>query len=368
MSRIEHYKKQRLNRINGNYNGIPLFKKFPRLGKYLPSVPEGTGVLLSAGTGVGKSHSWLGIILYPMYQVIKEGGFNAKFLILLMEDPIEMFEDRLYSRILKEEYNIDVDPVELSSYKESPLSEDIIRKLEAVQHIFDDVMSYCEIVDDITNPTGAYKWCRSKSYEYGTHHTKEIDIIGKDGKVTKTTVYSHYEKNEENLHIIVITDNLNNLSEESGGNVHDSIGKWCRQYGRKQMLKHWKFIMINIIQLAIENERQQYTMRGDAIISKVKPSIAGLGDNKMISRDHHVILGLFSPERYEIEEYMGYDITRLKDNVRFLSILKTNIGQGNKEIALYFNGACSIYKELPRIMTEQDYQTVEMYRNEQIRT
>ena len=42
---------------------------------------------------------------------------------------------------------------------------------------------------------------------------------------------------------------------------------------------------------------------------------AGLADNKLTGRDANVILGLFSPFRHEIPEYMGYDVVFFKDNI-----------------------------------------------------
>lgn len=57
---------------------------------------------------------------------------------------------------------------------------------------------------------------------------------------------------------------------------------------------------------------------------------------------------MFAPDRYKIENYRGYDITKLKDNYRALKILKDrNYGLANGYLNLYFDGATNIFKELP---------------------
>lgn len=62
----------------------------------------------------------------------------------------------------------------------------------------------------------------------------------------------------------------------------------------------------------------------------------------------NVVLGLFSPFKYELPEYQRYDITKLKDNVRFLEVLVNRGGSPGGLVALYFDGAVNYFNELPR--------------------
>lgn len=86
-----------------------------------------------------------------------------------------------------------------------------------------------------------------------------------------------------------------------------------------------------------------------------------MGNSKECQRDHILILSLFAPNRYGIEDYEGYNIARMKDAYRSLIILKSNISETNKEIPLYFDGAASIYLELPKAsdMTNAHYKAIE---------
>ena len=40
-----------------------------------------------------------------------------------------------------------------------------------------------------------------------------------------------------------------------------------------------------------------------------------------VNKTCNILLGLFSPYKFEMKEYKGYNITRFKDNIRFLEVL-----------------------------------------------
>lgn len=61
----------------------------------------------------------------------------------------------------------------------------------------------------------------------------------------------------------------------------------------------------------------------------------------------NIVLGLFSPTRFGLKEYLGYNIDILKDNIRFLEVCVNRDGEMGGIIALYFDGACCFFKELP---------------------
>ena len=66
-----------------------------------------------------------------------------------------------------------------------------------------------------------------------------------------------------------------------------------------------------------------------------------------------VVLGLFAPERYRIESYMGYDIKIMGDAFRGLILLKNRVGRPNLRKGLYFDGATNTFRELPEPNTEE---------------
>lgn len=356
--------------LEGKLVGLPIYESFPRLGQFIPVLPPAIQIMFTANSGVGKSNSWVGIILLTVYKLKKKypnKEFKFRFLISLLEDSKEDFIAKLYAALILLKHHERTDILELNSRRGNPLPQKIEDKLDSVEEEINELLSYCEIVDSITNPTGLYKWGRAISNKLGTHHTKELDFTNDKGEIYKQTVYSHYVPNDPDEQIIWIVDNLNNLQVEYDKELgralteRETINRWTRQYGRLQITKHWKWTLVNIMQQSAESEKPQFDFKGNLIIERCKPSLDGLANSKECQRDHILIFGIWAPNRYGITTYEGYNISRLKDAYRSIIILKSNISETNKEIPMYFDGATSVYKEYPKFeeMTEEVYKKVE---------
>ena len=59
------------------------------------------------------------------------------------------------------------------------------------------------------------------------------------------------------------------------------------------------------------------------------------------------MLGITNPYSFEIPEYLGYNIQKLKGNARFLEVVLNRNGQSNGICPLYFDGATNFFNELP---------------------
>jgi hypothetical protein len=84
-------------------------------------------------------------------------------------------------------------------------------------------------------------------------------------------------------------------------------------------------------------------------LNRIKPTSDGLADAKTTTRDANMVIGLYSPFKYGLTEYEGYDITKFKNHIRFMEILEDRDYGANGNICpLYFDGAVSSFSELPR--------------------
>lgn len=83
-------------------------------------------------------------------------------------------------------------------------------------------------------------------------------------------------------------------------------------------------------------------------LGKIEGSISSLGDSKYTARNANLVLGLFSPFKFEMPQYKGYDITKFRDNIRFLKIYVNRDGEMGGVCPLFFDGAVCQFGELPR--------------------
>lgn len=364
--RIQELKELRNRRVEGKVNCIPFTDTFPKFSKFVPGIIRGHMTLICAMSGVAKTQFTKYLYIWTPYIYNKlhpDSKVDYEIILFLLEESEEEFIDSVICTMLFLKYNINIDPVELTSLKENPISDDILLKIESIQSELDEFLNHLIINDSTTNITGLYKFCRNHSNQNGTHYWTpligELNEISNaeyeqlDDEVKKTYKYSRYAPNNPDKYTIVITDNINLFTEEYDSNLKrylsliEVMDKWCYSYCRKQMSKHWGYTIVNVQQLANAEEAQQFNYRGESIIAKVRPNLSMLADSKKTQRHHLTIIWLFAPDRYEVDEYEGYKVEVLRDTFRTIGIAKNRKGVANKEIPVYFNGAVNFFKELP---------------------
>lgn len=75
----------------------------------------------------------------------------------------------------------------------------------------------------------------------------------------------------------------------------------------------------------------------------------------------NIVLGLFSPFKFGLREYEGYDITKFKDHIRFLEVCVNRDGEMGGICPLFFDGAICQFEELPRVENKTELQKVYNY-------
>ena len=75
----------------------------------------------------------------------------------------------------------------------------------------------------------------------------------------------------------------------------------------------------------------------------------------------NIVLGLFSPYRFALKEYEGYDISKFKDNIRFLEMIINREGEIGGLCPLFFDGAVCQFTELPKPSNKEELKKVYNY-------
>lgn len=395
--RIQELKKLKEDKEKGIFSGVPLWEGFSELAKTVPSIDKGQVTLFCANSGVGKSMitRHYGIITPWRYaRKHPELKIDLQFIIFLLEDDRNRLIDYFISELLYMAFRIAISPKRLKSSFEEPLSDDILNKIEQLRPLLDDLLSHCIIEDSVYNSYGIYKYCKLKSEEWGEHYY--VSMIDEDVIITRSEYndlpelgekykestlqelvdkykvdpskyrnfwkYSHYVPHNPHQHVITIVDNINCLVPDKHENsLKESMDNFMYNYMRKNVAKHWQWSVIAVQQFVGGSEEKAFTFKGTSINEKLEPTLNSLGDSKLTQRACHLIYGLFDPFRYGIEEYMNYNISRLRDNVRFLFVLKNNDGESNKVIPLFFIGESSYFREcpLPSQITNEIYMNLE---------
>lgn len=345
-SRVLFYEQRRKDIISGHIKPIP-FYGFPRLTKYIPGIIPGLMYKITSHMGMSKTQFTKYCFIYqPIFYCLKY-GIKFQVLYFALEESEEEFIDGLFIHILKRKYNISVDRFSLTGLLTSPMTEDVLKAVKTAQQEVNLVMSYIKVVDNCYTPDAMFAKCKFFASKMGKF---EIDSITKEEK---------YIPNDPDQVVLLITDHISLIessfdTESNSFLSHSaSIARWHTKMCRKIITKQWKWACLNVQQQSLMSEQQQFTSKGDSITAKILPTLDGLANNKEVARDDYIVLGIFSPDRYAIENFNGYkirdDVNAFGDRFRSIHVIKNRIGIPNAILPLYFRGDYTYFKELPPI-------------------
>jgi hypothetical protein len=334
---------------------------FPRFSEEIPGIQQGRYIITTAGTKIGKTKFTDFMFLYGPYKFIKENKTNITIKILYFS--LEMSkEDKVkeaLSHFLYIYKGIRITPDRMDSiYKSYILESKILQAIEELQPIMEEFLSYVTFIDHTRNPYGIYKAVREYAHSNGHYIDKFSNKLNtqliEEGNLDEIKKIFKYIPNNPDEFVIVIVDHASLLTPEKGEGLHEAMSRMSSNH-MLSMRDRWKYIPILVQQQAAAKESVD-----NARADMLRPSANGLADNKLTGRDCDMMLGLFSPFRFRKPDWEGYNIRRLEDNFRELSVILNRRG-GSIAVGLYFDGACNYFKELkpPAEMTEEIYKKLE---------
>jgi hypothetical protein len=340
---LTYFKERRDKLLNGGVNSIP--SPFVRFRNDFLGIEQGRYYVVTSSTKGAKTQFASYVFIYNtlLYAYQYPEKVRVKIFYYPLEESKEKIIARFMSYILYRYNKIRVSPKDLaSSNNDKPLDKAILDLLESEQ--YQDILNFFEeniIFSESSNPTGVWSECKAYAKEHGTVHTRKQKITDPLKGTTEVDVFDYYEQADKDEYRIIFIDHVSLVSTERGLTLKQSIDKlseYCIL-----LRDRYNFTIAAIQQQAFAGEGL------DAIKeSKVRPTVANLADSKYTSRDCNLLLGLFSPFKYELDNYKGYDITKFKDNIRFLEVLANRDGEMGGLIALFFDGATCTFNELPR--------------------
>jgi hypothetical protein len=346
--------KNREIKASGSFVGIPMPLK--RLSEYIPIIERGHSIGILGATGSGKSRFTRWMFLYHVYRFYKKTGYPVKIIYFPLEDSKEKVYRNMICHYMHELYGIYINLQELDSKGKLVLPEFVVDKLKEAEEFFAEFESVVNIVDGLNEPTEIFNYCKDYALNTGKIETYEIEL---EGKKTKQQRYVA----DNDVHTIVIVDNISNIDIESGAeDERSAIVKFCKTYVRGRLCNFFNFTVIQVLQQDFATERQSFTREGETIIAKLEPSLAGIGDSKTISRSMHIVIGLFHPSRYGLLQYprppkhdpqATYRLDILGNTFRSLSILKANDTDFGMKVAMYFGAVEEEMNELPLFKTQE---------------
>lgn len=361
-SAVERYRARRQRLLDGKFNCIPLpWKRFRRV---FPGIEQKRYIVVTANQKVGKSKFVDNLFVYEvLFFTMEHPEVRVKIFYFSLEMDAASKEDEFNCYLLYRLSNIVISPTELRS-TDHPVDEKILDLLESEEYqkyitAFKNLVTF---VETERNPTGINKYCRAYAEEHG--HYNYVTVKGKNPVTGEPEDIRILDPDEpwtaddpEEIKIAIL-DNASNLQTEQGLNKMQTIEKMSKYFITLRNQMNWVTVLIQHqaqAQEGIENFK----------LNKIKPSSDGLADCKTTTRDANMVIGLYSPFKYEIENYEHYDIRKFRNYIRFMEIIEDrDYGASGNICPLFFNGASSAFFELPRYDESTKLNEIYAYINE----
>lgn len=311
---------------NSKHNCIPYEEKTPRFSEYLPGIEKKRYYLVTGASGAGKTQITDDFFVFTPHDFIIEKDTNIKVThdyYSLELDKISKFHQWMSRRLLTT-YGIRTGMNILQSVGKNRLSDHLWMAVRETRQYFEELEDTLEMHDGTITPSQVLK----NIDDYALRNGK----IGKDGI---------YIPNNPNEYRIIILDHYSLLSSDGNKSIKQTIEELSK--GLVLARNKYSFIPVIVQQQNAESENLDHFKS-----LKLLPSKDGLAESKLTYNDCDVALGIFEPQRHEIKSFGGFNIYEMGDSFRYLNIFKNRYGMSNKGIGLYFDGACSYFKELPK--------------------
>ena len=306
----------------------------PKLEEVIDGVTKGTYFLLGGESGTGKSRLALYSFVYrPLMEHLDDKKFKVTFFSLEMNP--DMILCILLSMYLYEKYEIRLSVKQILSIKRNYILDDKnYNIIKECRPWLDKVEQIIEIYDKNNNADSIYATLMTS--------------LEKDGVFKETDKRKIYIPNDPELIHVVIVDHLGRIFPTNGRSLKEEMDRTSKYL---YSLKNRTGISPVIIQ-QLNRSIQSMDRRRENMMC---PQTSDFKDSNCSIEDAEVVLAIFSPNKAKMSSYRGYDIKTLKSHFSTLTVLKSRYGESDVEDALFFDGKCNMWSELPKSDEIVDY-------------
>ena len=335
--------------LSGNNNGIPM--GFDRLNRYI-GIRKSMFFLVGGNTGSGKT-SFIDdcFVLNPFdFYISKKNKTDIKLKIIYrsMERSSTYKYAKWICRRIFLDHGVSISVNKLLGWTEK-MNEDEYNLFLSYQSYMEQMKDVITVIEGPENAVGIAKELRA-------HALKNGKIVQKDPDDEYSKVYVPNDPNEIT---IVIIDHIGLLkTTKDQPSKKEAIDKMSNELQYARDFFGYTPVVVSQFNRSISNPMR--LKAGD-----VEPQLEDFSDSSSTQNDADVVLALFDPVRYKVEDTSGYDLNKLKDEYggkyfRSLRLLKNSYGEDDIRIGLGFLGMLGIFKELPRKrdITDSDYESI----------
>ena len=307
----------------------------PKLEGVIDGVCASTYTLIFAGTGNGKSSFALYSYVYrPLMEHLDDGKFKCTYFSLEMS--AKTILARLLCLYIFDTYGICLSPKEIFSRRKNyVLCDEYYNLIKECRPWLEKVRKAVKIYDKTCNASYLYKKLIA---ELRTTGKLEVVNSGEDVEI----LYEAFDP--ELIHNVVI-DHIGLVKAKDLKAEIDAVSRILVMLRNACGISPVVIMQINRASGDMERRKQGLN---NLTLNDVK-------DSGNPTQDCEVAISIFNPHREKLGSYAGYDIKKLEDNFRVITVQKARDGQSSVEIGVNFFGKMGYWHELPKSNEINDY-------------
>lgn len=251
--------------------------------------------------------------------------------------------------LMYDRYNIIIDIKEIYS-RTSILSKEKYDLIKKCREYIDEMMDYVHIFDHPINPTGIYMEVQKYMRDNGKFIETIKIIKGQELKFKK------YIPNDPDEIVLIIEDHIGLARSEkdlvSKKEIIDKGSEYAIQL-RNQF---------GVSKLAISQFNRDLSDMDRRRFTELTPQISDFKNTGNVGEDAEIIMTVFNPARYNIQEYGGFsNLGVFGGRYRNLALLKSRDGQDMLKLNLNFMGEAGHFREFPDPFNQTHYNQAKNY-------
>jgi len=316
---------------------------FNTFNTYLYNTQKGTYYAIGGMPGSGKSaFTDDNFILSPyFFYKTRDGKVNVKWFYYSFEISYMAKRAKWTAYKLYNDYGLDLDSSYILSKGKNRISNEIYQKVVEVDQYMDELFDHIVFIQDSENPTGIRNTLSKYAEQNGTIHYEPY--VSSDGSTQRRR--TGYTPNNPDQYVEVIIDHVGLTKKERGFDTKQNIDKLSEYL--IEMRNMYNYTVIPVCQFnkglsGIERLKLAHSGKLD-----LAPILEDFKDTGNIGQDCNIALGVFNPVKYDLQDYAGYDITKMPSSFRTIHLMKNRDGQEYVVKAMHFAGGMGKYRELP---------------------
>lgn len=328
---------ENINRGKKGLNkGIP--QGLPKVDSITYGLQRRWMTIIGADSGAGKSSYMLYTSIYkPYMEYISNPKYNLNWLIFSFEMSAEVLFAKLMSIYIYEKFNVVIPYGDILSFN-SPISDDNYNLTLQARSWLEVLEKHCTIIDKPTTADGLYAICKEWSRKFGTY-----EKVGEHKE--------EFIPNDPEQYLIVCVDHIKLLATSHGSTSKQEIDKACDYliYFRNKC----SFTEYIVQQLNRNFKNMERRTAAGGVFAGIQ--LDDFSDSSGPIQAAETVIAIFHPLREKMSKCEKYDITKLRDRARIITILKHRFGVADKSIGIGFYGEVGLWKELPMPDQITDY-------------